>query len=325
MSMHDITLYNLIKNHVREIKGEDFQNLCERLCTVLFTDFRTITPAGEIGDKKKDGYSLSGNFFQFFGSIGSSIKTQEKLRKSFEGCLLENDNVTAFTFVTNRYPNGYTDDTKQVLAKKTGVPIDYWGPNELASKIIDLPVNKIDFVMGFPIASKLTENCIVYTEHESSFTELRMKNEHRKAIKYTIGFLISIFLAAIVLYAVLSYDLHPYFMSLCMAPVGIFMFGASTLHLIIQRTGTRDVFLGNGIFASRVSKEITLTYWLTAPCNYPSCSGRVTVYETSKYEQEKYSHFLMGRCSVDTDRHTFTFDKNRIGIRREFRNDAKPR
>ncbi len=109
----------LFKLKVHEAKGQAFEDLFVSIMNYAESDFRSIKPWGNIGDRKNDGYVKSkGVFYQVFAPLEiltSYSKVIGKLEKDFAGLLRQWASIHEFYFVVNDTYLGVNADCEQAI------------------------------------------------------------------------------------------------------------------------------------------------------------------------------------------------------------------
>jgi hypothetical protein len=72
----------------------------------------------------------------------------------------------------------------------------------------------------------------------------------------------------------------------------------------------------NGKWYKNLNNGQVASYIKRAKCIYPKCNGFVDVVLAPP--RERHNHSLVGKCSVDGIRHTYTVDSNGIGYPQQF-------
>jgi len=107
------------KLKIHEANGQAFEDLFTAIMSYTETDFRAITPWGNIGDRKNDGYIKSkGIFFQVFSPkeiTKTYPKVVKKLEEDFEGLINQWAPVNEFYFVVNDKYQGVNADCEQTI------------------------------------------------------------------------------------------------------------------------------------------------------------------------------------------------------------------
>lgn len=109
----------LFKLKIHEANGQAFENIFTAIMTYVESDFQSIKPWGNIGDRKNDGYIKSkGIFFQVFSPeeiTKSYVNVVKKLNSDFEGLVSQWPPIKEFYFVVNDKYQGVNADCEQAI------------------------------------------------------------------------------------------------------------------------------------------------------------------------------------------------------------------
>ncbi len=109
----------LFKLKIHEANGQAFEDIFTAIMNYIETDFQSIKPWGNIGDRKNDGYIKSkGVFFQVFSPeeiTRSYVNVVKKLNDDFKGLLRQWSSVEKFYFVVNDKYKGVNADCEQAI------------------------------------------------------------------------------------------------------------------------------------------------------------------------------------------------------------------
>ncbi len=110
---------NQFKLKIHEANGQVFEDIFTAIMNYVESDFQSIKPWGNIGDRKNDGYIKSkGIFFQVFSpeEITTSYPNViKKLNGDFNGLLNQWSPVNEFYFVVNDKYQGVNADCEQAI------------------------------------------------------------------------------------------------------------------------------------------------------------------------------------------------------------------
>ncbi|MFK5925940.1 MAG: hypothetical protein QM483_04835 [Desulfuromusa sp.] len=109
----------LFKLKIHEANGQAFEDIFTAIMNYVESDFQSIKPWGNIGDRKNDGYIKSkGIFFQVFSPeeiTKSYVNVVKKLNSDFNGLLNQWSPVNEFYFVVNDKYQGVNADCEQAI------------------------------------------------------------------------------------------------------------------------------------------------------------------------------------------------------------------
>jgi len=110
---------HLFQNKILKADGQAFEDIFTAIMNYADTDFQSIKPWGNIGDRKNDGYiKTKGIFYQVYAPEDirkSYTDTISKLKTDFEGLKSQWHPVNAFYFVVNDKYKGVNADCEQAL------------------------------------------------------------------------------------------------------------------------------------------------------------------------------------------------------------------
>jgi len=109
----------LFKLKIYEANGQAFEDIFTAIMNYVETNFQSIKPWGNIGDRKNDGYIKSkGIFFQVFSPeeiTKSYVNVVKKLNDDFSGLIKQWSPVNEFYFVVNDKYKGVNADCEQTI------------------------------------------------------------------------------------------------------------------------------------------------------------------------------------------------------------------
>ena len=154
-------------------------------------------------------------------------------------------------------------------------------------------------------------------EIDDSTVEIGQMAKHEKSVG--IAFITCV-LAAIGVLAdfadLLSYFNVPQGTFLIFALVGISAVLITHHDWLVLGLSPNTVQFKNGRWHENLNDVQVASYIKRAKCIYPKCSGLVFVVPAPP--RERHNHSLVGKCSVDGIRHTYTVDCNGIGYPQQF-------
>ncbi len=111
----------MFQNKILKADGQEFENIFTAIMNYKESDFQSIKPWGNIGDKKNDGYIKDKDiFYQVYApedirkSYANAVK---KLKKDFSGLKSHWGNINEFYFVINDKYKGINADCAQAIQR----------------------------------------------------------------------------------------------------------------------------------------------------------------------------------------------------------------
>lgn len=94
------------------------------------------------------------------------------------------------------------------------------------------------------------------------------------------------------------------------------------LRITIKRQDRKDRewYAGHGIIAEEMSDGSYATYRCMGPCDYPHCTGTVSLHDTPPREKGRFPY--IGVCSRDPRNHCYSVDRN--GVATQIQLDWRP-
>lgn len=134
------TLRKIIEAQITQFEGNAFQDMSDRLGSVLFPDdYHPVRAGGRHGDTKNDGYCPKARvFFAAHATRGeSATKSKTKIKDDLEGCLQQHRDVKVWRFLTNDTLIGEADQyvDNELRANNPGITLEIWGHKRLAEEI----------------------------------------------------------------------------------------------------------------------------------------------------------------------------------------------
>jgi len=147
----------IFKNKVHESDGQKFEDIFSAIMRYMESDFQSIKPWGNIGDRKNDGYIKSkGIFYQVFApedirkSYPDVIK---KIKTDFHGLISQWGNINEFNFVVNDKYHGVNADSELLLEEiKNEFKLKeakFLTPKDLENMLFNLDDDEIFTIVGF--------------------------------------------------------------------------------------------------------------------------------------------------------------------------------
>lgn len=154
------SLRKIIRNHIAQLEGNEFQAMCDRLGVEQYPgDYQPVRPGGSHGDTKNDGYCPTARvFFAAHATRGESAKkTKDKINGDLDGCLANHRDVKVWRYHTNATLTGEVDQFVDNELRPTypNVTIEIWGHERLADEICKLSPAQIEKIIDINIAASL--------------------------------------------------------------------------------------------------------------------------------------------------------------------------
>jgi len=158
MTTQEKTLARIIfKNKVHEADGQKFEDIFSAIMRYIESDFQSIKPWGNIGDRKNDGYiKEKGAYYQVFSpeNIEKSYPAVvSKLQKDFNGLIKQWTPVNEFYFVLNDKYKGVNADSEQTLDKikkdNKLKEAKFITPKDLENMLFSLNDDQVFYIIGF--------------------------------------------------------------------------------------------------------------------------------------------------------------------------------
>jgi len=163
------SIANIVTDRVRAIEAGEFQAFCNRLLLKMYPDdFTPVRAGGNCGDMKNDGYCyISRKFFQAHASRGEQIsKIKSKIENDLNGCLKKQRDVKEFIYITNDTQVGEVENFIDGLRQQfPHIKIETWGPDKIASLIMDFPPAAISYIIDLDITGD-QNNYFLLVENE---------------------------------------------------------------------------------------------------------------------------------------------------------------
>lgn len=116
----------LFQNKIHKADGQAFEDIFTAIMNYSFSDFQSIKPWGNIGDRKNDGYiNSSGIFYQVYAPEDirkSYTDAVKKIKDDFIGLYKQWQPINKFYFVINDKYNGVNADCELTIQN---IKIDY--------------------------------------------------------------------------------------------------------------------------------------------------------------------------------------------------------
>lgn len=164
--------------------GQAFEDLFTQIMNYAESDFQSIKPWGNIGDRKNDGYIKSkGIFYQVFAP--ENIKNSypdfvKKLKTDFSKLLAQWSPVNEFYFVVNdKYKGVHADCEKAFQRIREDNSLDESGfltSKDLENTLFSLDDDEIYSVVGFPDPSNINLDYSVLNEIVSYLMSISLKH-----------------------------------------------------------------------------------------------------------------------------------------------------
>lgn len=152
--MDNNSLREIVENKIKTLDGDNFQDFCDRLFLELYPDYTPVRAGGPKGDMKNDGYCTKERLFlQAHATINvQASKIKDKIKADLEGCIVKQNDVKKWVFVTNQTLNGEIEKFIDDLRKEhSNVEIESWGHMKLSELVLSLDKSKISKITGITI------------------------------------------------------------------------------------------------------------------------------------------------------------------------------
>ena len=156
------SIFKIVTDRIKAFETGGFQSFCDRLLLKMYPkDYSPVRAGGKFGDMKNDGYCyISRKFFQAHASRGEAIsKIENKIENDLKGCIEKWRDVKEFIYITNDTLVGkvmnFIDELRQ---QYPGINIETWGPNKIASMIMDFSDEDIGFIIDLNLADANQNN-----------------------------------------------------------------------------------------------------------------------------------------------------------------------
>lgn len=184
---------NQFKLKVHEANGQAFEDIFTAIMNCVESDFQSIKPWGNIGDRKNDGYIKSkGIFFQVFSPeeiTKSYVNVVKKLNSDFKGLLNQWSPVNEFYFVVNDKYQGVNADCEQAIQaikQKFGLRnAGFKTAPDLENLLFSLDEDQIFTIVGFlPDPASIQLDYSVLSEIISHLMSLSLPKTQDSSIIY---------------------------------------------------------------------------------------------------------------------------------------------
>lgn len=297
----------------------EFQEYCERYLSLKYNDFKHVATNGRDGDGGKDGYCV--NTKEYF-AISSNKEVNKKLESDLRNCLMKNDDVEKFTFITNRVET--VRDLEIVKKLKDEYPyirIKVLTYKNIAKDIMKMSERDIEFVLNrkinFPV-----QRTIFFDEDELKRESFSIKQSFIDSKFYYIVliiFSIEIFTVSFVFSR--NEVMRLTFFVFCFCSIMTFVhfnkerimktkFPIRILCLIFSgklKVGNEVLFDRKSFYSIYRDSLWRFTFRRrTANCLKVGCCGRVYLYTDKNYG-------IIGKCEKDKRNHIYRVDNNFYG------------
>lgn len=298
----------------------EFQEYCERYLSLKYNDFKRVATNGRDGDGGKDGYCISSK--EYF-AISSNKEVNKKLEYDLRNCLMKNDDVEKFTFITNRVETVRDlEIVKKLKDEYPNIKINVLTYKNIAKDIVKMSERDIEFVLNRKISLPIQYTTIFFEEDELKRESFSMKQSFTDSILYYKVMIISI----VVIFA-LSFvfsrnqvvSLIVLMIYICLVMVFIHFnkerimntkFPLKILCLIFSgklKVGKEVLFDNKSFYSiSRVSLWSFTFRKRTSNCLKEGCCGRVYLYNDKNYG-------IIGKCEIDKSNYIYRVDNNFYG------------
>jgi len=185
----------IIEDKIANLKGNDFQDFCDRLFITLFPDdYTPVRAGGPTGDLKNDGYCPKQSMYiAAHATRGeTTAKIMNKIESDLEGCIVKHQGIKKWIYITNDILIGsvqkFIEDQR---LKHPEVEIETWGPSIIAKKILPLDKDIINYITDIDIYTdieqiiELLKPIVINKEDESKEIASSIQSDNKIYIKPT--------------------------------------------------------------------------------------------------------------------------------------------
>jgi len=153
--MDKATLRKIIEAQLFNLRGDSFQELCNRLCMKLYSDdYTPVRAGGPKGDTKNDGYCPKAKiYFAAHATRGEkATATKKKIESDLKGCLEKHRNVKKWVYLTNDTLLGDIQTfVEDLRTEHPEVIIETWDHKKITEKILDFDEKDIGGILDLDL------------------------------------------------------------------------------------------------------------------------------------------------------------------------------
>ena len=153
--MDNATLRKIVEAQLFNLRGDSFQDLCDRLCMKLYPDdYTPVRAGGPKGDTKNDGYCPKAKiYFAAHATRGErALATKKKIKSDLEGCLEKHRDVKKWVYLTNDTLLGDVETfVEELRTDHPEVIIETWGHKKITEKILEFDEKNIGSILDLDL------------------------------------------------------------------------------------------------------------------------------------------------------------------------------
>lgn len=153
--MNKRTLRKIIEDRLANIRGDAFQDMCDRLCMKLYPDdYTPVRAGGPKGDTKNDGYCPKAKiYFAAHATRGeTTLATKGKIKSDLEGCLEKHRDIKKWVYLTNDTLLGDVETfVEELRTDHPEVIIETWGHKKITEKILGFDEKDIGSILDLDL------------------------------------------------------------------------------------------------------------------------------------------------------------------------------
>jgi tetratricopeptide (TPR) repeat protein len=153
--MNKATLRKIIEGQLATLGGDNFQDMCDRLCLKIYPDdYTPVRAGGPKGDTKNDGYCPKKKIYFAAHATRreSTSATKRKIKSDLIGCLRKHKDVKKWVYLTNDTLLGEVEQFVEELRRQhPKVTIETWGHKKITEKILRFNETYISDILGIDL------------------------------------------------------------------------------------------------------------------------------------------------------------------------------
>jgi tetratricopeptide (TPR) repeat protein/transcription elongation GreA/GreB family factor len=155
--MNKATLRKIIEGQLVTLGGDNFQDMCDRLCLKIYPDdYTPVRAGGPKGDTKNDGYCPKKKIYFAAHATRreSTSATKRKIKSDLIGCLRKHKDVKKWVYLTNDTLLGEVEQFVEELRRQhPKVTIETWGHKKITEKILGFNETDISNIIGLDLGA----------------------------------------------------------------------------------------------------------------------------------------------------------------------------